>query len=333
MRPIPAARLAWPQTSARSTCKSVPPSRPRAVAAPSSADPRARDCVPIAIAAVALPVAGVWPGGDDHATTTPRIASMPDDSGLALIQPAVPATPAHHKHKVARHTWAIEVAGTQIVVRPGATVPASASTPVAPDENVVAKHPTAKKKPAPVDGQEVVTTGGPLATGAPAVTPAPAPAADVATGLVRLSVQSAGIAATPAGDPELQVKLGISGARATDAMPGSVTLHLRPQVPAALSNDADPTLALKAAVDMIDAPRATANDPALRMRVRMSVANAPAGTPMVQEPAGGDGKSNVIALTVALANFEAPEDGTAGHAGRPRATRTRAIPARPGAAP
>ena len=220
----------------------------------------------VAIAAVALPVAGVWPGGDDHATTTPRIASMPDDSGLALIQPAVPATPAHHKHKVARHTWAIEVAGTQIVVRPGATVPASASTPVAPDENVVAKHPTAKKKPAPVDGQEVVTTGGPLATGAPAVTPAPAPAADVATGLVRLSVQSAGIAATPAGDPELQVKLGISGARATDAMPGSVTLHLRPQVPAALSHDADPTLALKAAVDMIDAPRATATDRAAHAR-------------------------------------------------------------------
>ena len=72
--------------------------------------------------------------------------------------------------------------------------------------------------------------------------------------------------------------------RATDAMPDSVTLHLRPQVPAALSHDADPTLALKAAVDMIDAPRATANDPALRMRVRMSVASAPAGTPMVQEP-------------------------------------------------
>ena len=77
---------------------------------------------------------------------------MPDDSGLALIQPAVPATPAHHKHKVARHTWAIEAAGTQIVVRPGATVPASASTPVAPDETVVAKQQTAKKKPATVGG-------------------------------------------------------------------------------------------------------------------------------------------------------------------------------------
>ena len=34
----------------------------------------------IAIAAVALPVAGIWPGGDEHATTTPRIAGMPDDS-------------------------------------------------------------------------------------------------------------------------------------------------------------------------------------------------------------------------------------------------------------
>ena len=100
-------------------------------------------------------------------------------------------------------------------------------------------------------------------------------------------------------------------------MPGSVTLHLRPQVPAALSNDADPTLALKADVDMIDAPRATPNDPALRMRVRMTVANAPAGTPMVQEPAGGDGKSNVIALTVALANFRAPENGTPGTPGDP----------------
>src|SRR5690349_22232000 len=114
---------------------------------------------------------------------------MPDDSGLALIQPAVPATPAHHKHKAARHTWAVEAAGTQIVVRPGATVPASASTPVAPDDAVVAKHPTAKKKPTPVGGQEVVTSGGPIETGAPAVTPAPAPApaADLSTGLVRLS--------------------------------------------------------------------------------------------------------------------------------------------------
>ena len=72
----------------------------------------------IAIAAVALPVAGIWPGGDDHATTTPRIASMPDDSGLASSAGGA-RTPAHHKHKVARHTWAIETAGTQIVVRPG----------------------------------------------------------------------------------------------------------------------------------------------------------------------------------------------------------------------
>jgi hypothetical protein len=261
-------------------------------------------CV-IGIAAVAVPVAGIWPGGDDHATTAPRIANMPDDSGLALIQPAVPATAAHKKkHKAARHTWAVQATGTQIVVRPGASVPASESTPVAPDNAVVAKRPAAKKTPKRVAGQEVVTSGGPPETAAPAATPAPAPAASVASGLVRLSVQSAGIAASASGGPELQVKLGISGAAPTDALPGSVTLHLRPQVPSALSRNDDPTLALKANVDMIDATRTTPNDPALRMRVRMTIANAPVGTPMVQEPAGGDGKSNVIALTVALANFD-----------------------------
>jgi hypothetical protein len=271
-------------------------------------------CV-IGIAAVAVPVAGIWPGRDDHAPTAPRIANMPDDSGLALIQPAVPATTAHKtahkKHKDARHTWAVQVTGTQIVVRPGASVPASESTPVAPDDTVVTKRPAAKKTPKHVAGQEVVTSGGRPETAAPAVTPAPAPAANVASGLVRLSVQSAGIAQSASGDPELQVKLGISGAAPTDALPGSVTLHLRPQVPSALSRNDDPTLALKANVDMIDATRTTPDDPALRMRVRMTIANAPVGTPMVQEPAGGDGKSNVIALTVALANFDTG-GGTAG---------------------
>ena len=41
-------------------------------------------------------------------------------------------------------------------------------------------------------------------------------------------------------------------------------------------------------------------DPALRMRVRMTIAPAETGTPMVQEPGPGDGRSNVIALTVSL---------------------------------
>src|SRR4029079_9098430 len=84
--------------------------------------------------------------------------------------------------------------------------------------------------------------------------------------------------------------------------------------------DADPTLALQAAVDMIDAPRATPNDPALRSVVRMIYAQSRAGPPMAQEPAGGDGKSNVIALTVALADFKTPENGTPGTPGDPGPT-------------
>ena len=62
-----------------------------------------------------------------------------------------------------------------------------------------------------------MTSGGPLVTAdARGDAGARARRGRDLTGLVRLSVQSAGIAATPAGDPKLQVKLGISGATWAD---------------------------------------------------------------------------------------------------------------------
>jgi hypothetical protein len=261
----------------------------------------------LVIGAVALPVTGVWPGTEQRAVP-PQIAGMPDDSGLALMAPGTTATVVKHtkKKKAAHHAWEVQATGSQIVVRPSeGTVPAAESTPVVPNDTAAAKTPAATKKtPKPV-GHEVVTSGGPLP--ATSIVPAPAAAASAA-GLVRLSVRSAGVADNANGDPELQVKLGIAGGQPTDALPESVTLHLRPTVPAALPKD-DPSLSLKATVDMVEAPRATPNDPALRMRVRMNIAQAPTDTPMIQEPStGGDGKSNVIALTVGLTQFQTPDD-------------------------
>jgi hypothetical protein len=260
----------------------------------------------LVIGAVAVPVTGVWPG-TKQTSVPPQIVGMPDDSGLALMAPGTTATvTTQKKKKAAHHAWEVQAAGTQIVVRPSeGTVPATDSTPVVPNDTAAAKTPAKTKKPKPVAGHEVVTSSDPLPT--TTIVPTPA-AANSLAGLVRLSVRSAGVAANANGDPELQVKLGIAGGQPSDALPETVTLHLRPTVPAALPKD-DPTLALKATVDMVDAPRTTATDPALRMRVRMNIAQAPTGTPMVQEPStGGDGKSNVIALTVGLANFQAPGD-------------------------
>ena len=260
----------------------------------------------LVIGAVALPVTGVWPGAKQGSAPPPQITGMPDDSGLALMAPATTATVTKHKKKkAAHHVWEVQATGSQIVVRPAeTTAPAADSTPVVPNDTAAAKTPAKKQKPQPV-GHEVVTSSDPLPT--TTIVPAPAAAANLA-GLVRLSVRSAGVADNANGDPELQVKLGIAGGQPTDALPESVTLHLRPSVPAALPND-DPTLALKATVDMVDAPRATPTDPALRMRVRMTIAQAPTDTPMIQEPStGGDGKSNVIALTVGLTEFQTPGD-------------------------
>jgi hypothetical protein len=268
----------------------------------------------LVIGAVALPVTGVWPGAK-QGSAPPQINGMPDDSGLARMAPATTATVAKHKKKKAtQHVWEVQATGSQIVVRPAeTTVPAADSTPVAPDSTAAAKTPAKKPKAKPV-GHEVVTSGGPLPT--TTIVPAPAAAANAA-GLVRLSVRSAGVADNANGDPELQVKLGIAGGQPTDALPDSVTLHLRPSVPAALPKD-DPTLALKATVDMVEAPRTTSTDPALRMRVRMTIAQAPADTPMIQEPStAGDGKSNVIAVTVGLTEFRTDDGQGPGTPGAP----------------
>lgn len=267
----------------------------------------------LVIGAVALPVTGVWPGAKQGAAP-PQINGMPDDSGLALMAPATTATVTKHKKKAAQHVWEVQATGSQIVVRPAeTTVPAADSTPVVPDSTAAAKTPAKKPKAKPV-GHEVVTSGGPLPT--TTIVPAPAAAANAA-GLVRLSVRSAGVADNANGDPELQVKLGIAGGQPSDALPDSVTLHLRPSVPAALPKD-DPTLALKATVDMVEAARATPTDPALRLRVRMNIAQAPTDTPMIQEPStAGDGKSNVIALTVGLTEFRTDDGQGHGTPGEP----------------
>jgi hypothetical protein len=258
-----------------------------------------------AIAAVVLlaPVVGRWVGGSDR-PEAPRVAGMPDDSGLALLGLDAGNTrgPNREQAKPARrHRHAVLTAGDVVLVAGGE--PASQSSPAAP-----APAPATGKRPlrpkAPSSPAKKVT-GGSSAIALP-TTPAPAANAAASTGIVRLSVRSVGIAPNAAGDPELQAKLGIDGAAPGDALPDTVTLHLRPQIPeTTLTND---TLSLKAQVDMVDAPRFAPTDPALRLRVRMAIAAAPTGTPMVQEPGTADGKSNVIALTVALTSFTKVED-------------------------
>jgi hypothetical protein len=92
---------------------------------------------------------------------------------------------------------------------------------------------------------------------------------------------------------------------AADASTGLVRLSVR-SVGVAPNAAGNPELL----VNMVDAPRTTSADPALRMRVRMTIGAAQPATPMVQEPAPvAGGKSNVIALTVPLASFRAPEGG------------------------
>jgi hypothetical protein len=262
----------------------------------------------IAAAAVLLSALGIWPGGAEKAPAQqPPVANASDDALRGHLLVDVDKGKAKKKHKADhRHSWMSEATDSQIVVRPATPGPSTTLAPV-PAQAVKAKkktHTPAKTTP---PAEEEVTSSSGKPTPAAVATPAPA-AADASNGLVRLSVRSVGVEPNSAGNPELLVKLGIENARAADALPDTVTLHLRPNVPSSGSSQDAASLAFKAHVDMVDAPRTTAADPALRMRVRMTIGAAEPATPMVQEPAPVEGgKSNVIALTVPLASFRAPD--------------------------
>jgi hypothetical protein len=272
-----------------------------------------------AVVALLVPVVSRWLDGPKRPATPSASASIPDDTGPAL-GPNVVRT----EHKARKHAkpkpkptpkHAVLVGGNVVILSgtDAAPAPAAAATPdpaPAPATRPVTKPKSPKKAP-----KVVADESGPIA--APVATPAASgPAAS--TGLVRLSVQSVGIGPNANGDPELQAKLAIQGAQASDALPPTVTLHLRPTIPPALqSNDG---LAMKASVDMVNAERTTASDPALQMRVRMTInaaqASAAAAVPTAEEPAPPDAKSNVIALTAPLKAFvRAPEGGTPGEGG------------------
>jgi hypothetical protein len=266
-----------------------------------------------AVVAVLVPVVSRWLDDPNPAETPKALASIPDDTGPALRQfvTASDKKRTHAKPKPKpRHQVLV---GSNVVILDGADVTPSPAA-AKPDETTAPATVPVTKPKTPKKAPKVVTD-----ESNPVVSPVAAPAPSTAAGdpgLVRLRVQSVGIAANDSGDPELQAKLAIENAQPSLALPPTVTLHLRPQIPTALQSD-NAGLALKASVDMVDAPRATPSDPALRMRVRMTIASAtpatPATTPAVEEPGPADGKSNVIGLTVALASFvRAPEEGTPG---------------------
>jgi hypothetical protein len=263
--------------------------------------------------AIAASLGVTWPGGQDS-SRSPHIKSMPDESALAL--PNVEPRRAHKserdrtKKKHERRQTVLMGSDVKVLAPQGLVItqaPVVSRTPAAPVDETVAVAPKpqrspAKRSPAKQPAAAAATTPLPVAPAGQAI-------AAKATGLVRLSVQSVAVAPNAASNPELLVKMGIDGANPADAVPDTVTLHLLPQVPATVPKD-DPTLALTARVDMVDAPRTGPTDPALRMRVRMAITPVEAGTPMVQDPGAGDGKSNVIALTVSLASFsDEPQDG------------------------
>ncbi|HEX2104811.1 MAG TPA: hypothetical protein VHF51_14240 [Solirubrobacteraceae bacterium] len=266
----------------------------------------------VAAVAVAASFGIVWPGGKDG-SRSPHIRSLPDGSALTLpdAEPrsARKADRDKKKKKPEREERrAVLVASDVRVLAPQGLVvraaPDAPEKPTVPVDETIAVTPKPHRPPAPKP---------PVASVAKTPLPATAatqPVANRSTGLVRLSVQSVAVAPNAASKPELLVKMGIDGAQPGDGVPDTVTLHLLPQVPASVSKE-DSKLALTARMDMVDAPRSAPTDPALRMRVRMTIAPVEAGTPMVQEPGPGDGKSNVIALTVSLDSFsDEPNGGT-----------------------
>jgi hypothetical protein len=270
-----------------------------------------------AAAAIAVSL-GLWPGGKDHNGSAQSKAS-PGESALAVPESARPSARADRREKKPRrkHRTVLVASDVQVMGAQGLVLPEPPAASTAPAEDTVsvapkpqrppAKRPAAKRPAAKHPAGPALSTGLPLPASSAAQ-----PTADGATRLVRLSVQSVAVAPNDANKPELLVKMGINGAQPGDAVPDTVTLHLLPQVPASVPKD-DPTLALTARVDMVEAPRSAPTDPALRMRVRMAIAPVQTGTPMVQEPGPGDGRSNVIALTVGLSSFsDTPDGGTPG---------------------
>jgi hypothetical protein len=262
--------------------------------------------------AIAASFGVTWPGGKDQ-TSSPQINSVPDE---AIAMPNLEPRDVHRadrKKKKAEHRRTVLMASDVKVLAPQGLVlskpPVVPSTPVDEPVTLAPKpKPTPQRSPANPSPAKPPVAPAP-STALPAA-PAGQAAAARATNLVRLSVRSVAVAPNAESKPELLVKMGIDGAHPDDAVPDTVTMHLQPAVPETVPKD-DPTLALTARLDMVEAPRSSPTDPALRMRVRMAITPAETGTPMVQEPGAGDGKSNVIALTVPLASFAgAPTDGT-----------------------
>jgi hypothetical protein len=266
-----------------------------------------------AVVALLVPVMSRWLDGAKPADTPRASASIPDDTGPAL-GPFVTETDKKRTHAKPKpkQRHAVLVSGNVVILSGTDALPApAAATPdpaPAPATRPVTKPKTSKKAP------KVVTD-----ESNPVASPISAPATGTAAadpGLVRLRVQSVGIAPSASGDPELQAKLAIENAQPSLALPPTVTLHLRPQIPTALQTNND-GFAVNASVDMVDAPRTTAADPALRMRVRIAIApaqaSAPTAVPGAEAQAPPGGKSNVIALTAPLKAFvRAPEEGTPG---------------------
>src|SRR5919202_43726 len=113
------------------------------------------------------------------------------------------------------------------------------------------------------------------------------------------------------------VGVAIDRAAGNAAVPDQVTVRLRPQLPGRTgAASAGAPLALQANLDVIDAVNGNGvpgdgAPPPMAMRVRMALAAAPGAAPdaapTVADAGDGDGQSNVIALTVPLAAFTAPD--------------------------
>ncbi|MEA2287116.1 MAG: hypothetical protein QOJ21_3159 [Solirubrobacteraceae bacterium] len=154
-----------------------------------------------------------------------------------------------------------------------------------------------------------------------AKSPRPVAAVPAAKGL-RLRVASVTVVRTAdPQQPALRVDMAITGATAGSGVPDQVALQLLPELPSSSSastastastasapSAASAPLALHANVDVVASAKASASAaaddaPPLDMRVRMAVAATDPAAPTVSDGGDGDGKSNVIHLTVPLSAF------------------------------
>jgi hypothetical protein len=279
--------------------------------------------------AIALVIGLGWPGGSDRDGPRP-ITSMPDAPTLHLLLPDEKRASKRVKHERPKHAGRREdrlhPVVSRMVRQPTLVIPDQAVKP-APSAKPA---PSLTPAPAPATSVTPVVPTGPAAPAAPSVTassdkglpgavstvPVAPGGSDQSARFLRLRVREVGVAPSAVGDPELLVKLAIDGATPADGVPEKVTLHLRPQVPAAPPQDTAPpaddaAMALRAQVDVVEAEPSAQNAGTMRMRVRMAIAPAdPAENraPMVQDGGQGDGKSNVLAVTVPMTSFAAASE-------------------------